>query len=507
MRLFTLFMLFSAQVAAADSPLKLSRPHLPPARDGRTHPVDRIVDAYWAKRGAGRPAAVGGAAFLRRVSLDLVGLLPEPAALDAFAGRGDRAKAVRRLLSQKRRYAEHWLTFWNDLLRNDYTGPGYIDGGRKPITQWLYKSLYDNKPYDRFVRELVAPAKGAEGFVRGIKWRGRVNASQRPEMQFAQNVPQVFLGVNLKCASCHNSFINAWRLKDAYAMASVIADEPLEVHRCDSPTGETAAAAFLFPELGKLDPSRPKRERLKRLAGLLTHKDNGRFARTIVNRLWQRLTGRGVVHPVDVMGEEPWSRDLLDYLAWHLIENRYDLKKTLELIVTSRAYQSQSASWKEGTEFVFRGPLTRRMTAEQFIDAVWRITGTAPPRPVVFVGERGGEPVRASLMPSDPLMRSLGRPERSQVVTTRPAEFSTLQALDLTNGPEAAALLARGAERLRKDHPEWDGGRLIGYLFKAGLGREPTPAERRVCARVLKEQGLSDLLWAVFMLPEFQLIR
>ena len=78
----------------------------------------------------------------------------------------------------RRAYADHWLSFWNDLLRNDYAGTGYIDGGRKQITDWLYRALTDNIPYDRFVRELISPSAESEGFIKGIKWRGSVNASQ-----------------------------------------------------------------------------------------------------------------------------------------------------------------------------------------------------------------------------------------------------------------------------------------------------------------------------------------
>ena len=158
------------------------------------------------------------------------------------------------------------MTFWNDLLRNDYAGTGYIDGGRKQITGWLYQALIDNKPYDRFVRELISPSPESEGFIKGIKWRGRVNASQVREIQFSQNVSQVFFGINMKCASCHDSFIDRWKLVDAYGLAAVIAEEPLEIARCDKPTGQIAAPEFLWPELGTIDADQPRAKRLERLA-------------------------------------------------------------------------------------------------------------------------------------------------------------------------------------------------------------------------------------------------
>src|SRR5213076_3358630 len=161
---------------------------------------------------------------------------------------------------------------------------------------------------------------------------GAVNASQVTELQFAQSVGQVFFGANLKCASCHDSFIDHWKLDDAYGLAAVIADKPLAVHRCDKPTGRTAGPKFLFPELGAIDPTAPKSKRLEQLAALVTHPDNGRFTRTIANRLWHRLMGRGIVHPTDAMQTEPWSSDLLDFLADDFAAHGYDLKHTLRLI-------------------------------------------------------------------------------------------------------------------------------------------------------------------------------
>src|SRR5690606_19369439 len=199
-------------------------------------------------------------------------------------------------------------------------GTGYIDGGRKQITTWLYAALLNNMPYDQFVRELISPSSGSEGFIKGFKWRGNVNASQTTEMQFSQNVAQVFLGINLKCASCHDSFVSEWKLADAYNLAAITAEKPLELHRCDVPQGTFAKPGFLFAELGEIDGSLPREERLAQLAHLITDPRNGRLPRTIVNRLWHRLMGRGIVHPVDAMDSDPWSPELLDYLAGYLVE-------------------------------------------------------------------------------------------------------------------------------------------------------------------------------------------
>ncbi|GAA4427935.1 DUF1549 domain-containing protein [Bremerella cremea] len=678
-----------------EPPLKPRRPELPPAVAGRTNPIDRILDAQLAAEGEAPIAPLGDEAFLRRAYLDLIGLLPTPEQRSQFlsdASPDKRAQLVRELLERDVDYAEHWLSFWNDLLRNDYAGTGFITGGRSQISKWLYNALVTNMPYDQFTQELIAPpTSDSSGFAGGIKWRGEVSAGQTVEIQFAQNMGQSFLGINLKCASCHDSFIDRWKLKDSYGLAAIYAERPLELHRCDKPIGKMAEAAWLFPELGQIDPNAAKPERLKQLAALMTHRENGRFTRTIVNRLWHRMMGHGIVHPTDSMQSPPWNDDLLDFLAEHLVDNHYDLKKTLELIATSQAYQSEAERVTEGKDdngYEYAGPRSKRMTAEQFIDCVWQVTGTAPSKfdaPVVrgkpiakqadalavtgswiwsradasnaaagetislrkewditepittafavvtcdnsytlyvngkqvkagdnweepnlipltslkqgvneilIVAKNGGsgpnpaglffearlgsgdapaqvlasdatwqwtsevpaksgkfpkppedwqpaevvksqqvwmsriQPqltqllaqgvdgsqmmVRASLLKSDFLMRSLGRPNRDQVVSVRPLELTTLEAIDLSNGETLASMLHQGAEHLQQQ--SWQSPEaMVTWLYQFTLSRNPTEAELTTLSQSLGDEmsteAIEDVLWAVFMLPEFQLVH
>jgi hypothetical protein len=651
-------------------------------QSGAAHPIDRLLKKDLPK--------ASDAAFLRRAHLDLIGLLPTAEEMAAFEKNPDRTKLVEALLKRDMDYTEHWLTFWNDLLRNDYGGTGFITGGRKQISNWLYRALIENKPFDQFVRELIAPPNDeSRGFIDGIKWRGDVSAGQTVEIQFAQSVSQSFLGINMKCASCHDSFIDRWKLGEAYGLAAIYAQKPLEIHRCDKPIGQTATAAWLFPEIGQIDAKAPPADRLKQLAALMTHEKNGRVPRTIVNRLWARLMGRGIVHPVDAMGTEPWNADLLDYLAVYLVESGWDLKKTLAHIATSQAYSSQAQVVQKGADdhgYVYAGPRAKRLTAEQFVDAVWQLTGAAPTKMdanvlrgkvdpalakkitvkgqwiwsdnlkpaagetitlrktiqldsdpasssavmtcdneyILYVNNRkisestdwtkfaavplqtalkkgqnvilavaknagkgpnlaafffdarvrddkgqetiiasddtwewtsavpggkegrlgqfqpkdwkkarivqpiaawttalnqqapmllaqgataNGMMVRASLMKSDFLMRTLGRPNRDQIVTERPNELSTLEAIDLANGTILAQTLEKGAKRLLElQKPD-----LINELYRHALSRYPSEAEKALAKEILGEkwtqQGIEDLLWSVCMLPEFQVVR
>ena len=664
-----------------EPPLQPRIVKLPSAYKDRNHPIDRILDHYTKQNNVTTPAPASSRTFARRTYLDIIGILPTPEQLNAFIKDetpNKKSILIDQLLAEDISYADHWLTFWNDLLRNDYTGTGFITGGRKQITTWLYNALKKNIPYDQMTRELIDAKPDAAGFINGIKWRGSVNASQTRDMQFAQNVSQVFLGINMKCASCHDSFIDRWTLQEAYDLAAVFSEEPLELERCDIPTGKIATPKWMFPEIGQIDPKANKNERLKQLAKLLTHPQNGRFTRTIVNRIWAQLMGRGIVHPVDAMHTEPWSEDLLDYLAVQFSKDEYNIRKFLRFVMTSEAYGSQSdrLEFSPGEEYVYKGPVPKRMTAEQLMDTIWQVTGTNPnqaeakvdrspnnksltisenmnlpkigkvsakwiwgpnpqtrkiklrtsielknkpvftsllatcdnaftlringkfltssrewTRPVyhevsdffkagknlievnaeMFGGSSGfiaefsygkdkeaitlvtdqtwevqmdnkwipakivhnygagpwkrvfdraiptqpgqnvfdGPAVRAALVKNDFLMRSLGRPHRDQVVTSRPAELTMLQAIDLANGDILSKYLNEGANNLKVKAN--DSQKFINWLYEHTLGRLPTTGEQQIITSLMTDpkdsQQVEDLLWLVFMQPDFQIIR
>lgn len=399
---------------------------------GVGHPVDRFL----GKPGKG---LVGNDAFARRAYLDLWGIAPSPAMLDAFEKSGDRKALVKMLLADERRYTGHWISWWNDMLRNDI-GVVY-HGDRKSITPWLEKALRTNLPYDEMVRELLNPIGGdsPEGFLVGVNWRGEVNASQTPFMQASQNTAQVFLGINLKCASCHDSFINKYKLKEAYGLAAMFSKESqLELVRCDNKTGVMQQAQFLWPELGRIPAGASPSERRYWAAKLFTHEKNGRLARTIVNRYWQRLMGKGIVEPVDDMDAKPSNPDLLDWLASDFAAHDFDLKYLLENLMQTEQYQRVDAT-------------PRRISAEQFSDTVSAVTGEWR-----FLVARNNE--RALLgrdweFKSHALGRALGRPIRDQVYTTRDQAASTFQGLELANGETLAAMLHRGVMRLLRELP------------------------------------------------------
>ncbi|WP_027078790.1 DUF1549 domain-containing protein [Maribacter antarcticus] len=360
-----------------EAEMALVKPELPQSE--KSQPVDKLIDAYFETQGLDWSSAVEDRIFIRRAYMDVIGLLPEPEAIVVFQQNRDtdkKEKLIDMLLADTHNYTQHWISFWNDLLRNDYSGTGFITGGRKQITDWLYKVLEENKPYDEIVAELVNPVKGSEGFIKGIEWRGVVNASQRTEMQAAQNIGQSLMGANVKCASCHNSFVSNMTLDQAYGFATIFAEEALELNRCDKPIGKMAKVNFLYPELGSIAGDNVQ-ERLFNLSKLMVKRENGRLYRTITNRFWDRLMGRGIIVPLDEMDNVPWSGELLDWLASDFIESGHDLKHLIKRIMMSNTYQLPTVKYgnKEElkSEYVFEGPVVRRLSAEQFSDAVSQV--------------------------------------------------------------------------------------------------------------------------------------
>lgn len=417
--------------------------------------IDEILDL--------KQPPVPDAVFLRRAYLDVWGLLPTPEERDQFLKDGSadkRAKLIDYLLANRDNFAEHWISFWNDLLHND-EGVTYI-GDRRSITPWLLTALKDNLPYNQFAASLLnpEPKTGPEGFLIGVNWRGDVNASQTPVMQAAQNSAQVFLGVNLKCNSCHDSFISSWKLKDAYGLASFFSKDKLELARCDIATGKMSSAKFLYPELGSVPEDATLEERKAAAARLFTMRENGRFARTFVNRIWRKLMGRGIVEPADDMDAKPFNEDLIDWLSWDFAAHGYNVNYLLRQIMTSRAYQLPATDSKQE----FSGPQFRRMQAEQIADAISSITGEW--RVKVANGPLPGSYSRDWKLKTNPLARALGRPMRDLAITERLNDPTTLQTLEFVNGQTLATLLHLGALRLM-GQPE----RVPSNIFDSGVVR------------------------------------
>jgi hypothetical protein len=301
--------------------------------------------------------------------------------------------------------------------------------------------------------------------------------------------------------------VNKWKLKDAYGLAAYFSpDANLQMFRCDVAQDSYTGPGFLFPELSRPPRSTAIADRRAAAAAIFTDRRLGRVSRTLVNRIWQRLMGHGIVANTDEMDGEPWSPVLLDWLASDFVEHGHDLKHLLATIMTSRTYQLPAVARTTDLSargYVFAGPEVRRLTAEQFADAIGSITGewsvapvrgVAPPAPRVEKGQplptqptSAGVYAREWRAASSNLTRALGRPIRDQITSSRATQSSTLQALELTNGAILSRWLSRGARRMLGELPD-DPTSLYN---RAVAGRNAAPALFEV------DVSRSSRLWLV----------
>lgn len=458
--------------------------------------IDKFILAGWQQHqlpeALQAPALSDDVAFLRRVYLDVTGVVPTVKRAQEFLTdtRTDkRQRLIDQLLADNAEYAYHWTTFWEDLLAS---ADANIRGGiltRGNHRSWIQKRLFENQPYDLMVAELMDAS--LPGYRKAVKQQtftdtfdvGYIrNDTPVVTIETAANIGQAFLGTSMKCASCHSHFENPeWPQAKFLAFASAFGRRDLELVRCEKRTGEFVPAAFPFeiPGAPRHLPLKEE-ERLHRVAQLLTDPLNPRFARTMVNRLWKRCFGLGLVEPVDdFRADRPASHpELLEWLAQEFIRSGYDVKHVLRLILGSRTYQlAYNARLADPFDLnqpsaprYFRSPQLRRLSAEQLLDSL------------NVVGAQQNVPARRTLFRTSAttLTQSLGRPaSRSEIITTRSEELAVLQLLEMLNGQEYQAMIYR-APVLDLLADENDAGIAGDALYLAALNRSPSSAERQL---------------------------
>lgn len=389
---------------------------MPPTGD-RLKPAQIAALEKWIAAGAKWPAppippasvalapVIGDAAFLRRVYFDTVGVPPTEAEARAFladTSPDKRARLADRLLADPR-YADHWVSYWQDVLAENPSmlKPSLNNTG--PFRFFLHEALRDGKPLDRLVTELIL-LRGSER-EGGSAGFGLAADNDAPFAAKGHIVASAFLGIELQCARCHDSPYHSTKQKDLYALAAFFERKPITV-----PKSSTVPAAFFEKKnresmikvtLKPREPVAPEwpfaavtgaaddpsldallqspRDPRERLAALVTAPQNTRFAHVIVNRLWARLIGVGFVEPIhDWEGHAPSHPELLDWLAREFVAHGYDAKHLLRLIFTSQIYQ-RAATGENRTAApelrFFAAPEPRRLAAEQVVDGLFAAAG------------------------------------------------------------------------------------------------------------------------------------
>ena len=414
---------------------------VPKSSDG--HPeinaIDRFINKRLADAGEQSTPLIGDLAYLRRVTLDTIGTIPTPVQIEAFlADDADkrRANVIDRLLASDG-WADNWVGYWQDVLAENPNIVNPTLNNTGPFRWWIYESFLDNKPFDRFATELIMMEGSA--YFGGPGGFEMATQNDAPMAAKAHIVAQSLLAIQMKCARCHDAPYHDLDQRDLFSLAAMLKRGPQEVPKTSTiPGGEAAVKSLIvevtlkpgekiapewtFGELNKTealagitDNTEDMREKL---AALITSPQNRRFAKVIVNRLWRRYIGFGLVEPVDDWEHvEPSHPQLLDFLADELVSNGYDLKHIARLILNSHVYQRAAKSRddvvKQDEDYLFAAPLQRRMRAEQIVDSLFLAAGKpfdAGPMSVDIDGARRydkslhlGEPSRswhfASLTP------------------------------------------------------------------------------------------------------------
>jgi len=346
------------------------------------------------------PPVVSDEVFVRRIYLDTVGVIPTAKETRQFLQDRSPEKRIRLIdcLLADDRWADHWTSYWQDVLAENPTLINASLNTTGPFRWFIYDSLRDNLPFDRFVTELIL-LRGSqhEGGSAGF---GIAANNDSPFAAKGQIVAGAFLGVELQCARCHDSPYHSTLQKDLYALAAMFARKPLTVPdssqvpaaffekqqrasliRVSLKPGEPVLPVWPFEEMtGSTDQAALAKlmhdpdDSREKLAACITSPDNQRFAQVIVNRVWRRYIGTGIVDsPDDWEGKTPSHPHLLNWLAHDFISHGYDLKHLARQVLTSQLYQRQgreTASPVSADLQFFVAPNRRRMSAEQVVDSL-----------------------------------------------------------------------------------------------------------------------------------------
>ncbi len=523
--------------------------------------IDRFVLARLQEEGVKPAPLVDDFGFLRRVTLDTIGIVPDEDDIAHFLSLSPgtrRQQTVDRLLDDPG-WADHWVSYWQDVLAENpgLTKPELNNTG--PFRWFLHEAFLDNKPFDRFVTELILMqgsryAGGPAGF-------GVASQNDVPMAAKAHIIGTAFLGIDMKCARCHDAPYHDVKQQDLFSLAAMLARKPLKVpgtssvpvsdEQADELTiqvslkpGASVEPAWPFAQLAsdpftghdlftslltstRLQDASDQREQL---AWLVTSPENDRFAKVIVNRLWARYLGRGLIEPLDDWEHAECSHpDLLEYLARELVTHDYDLKHIARLILNSQTYQRGSLTTESDVDIdslLFASSVRRRMTAEQLVDSLHLAVGKSlnceeltmdrdgkrpdstfahlgiPRRAWEFVAV-SNERDRPSLnLPSAQsaidLLAAYGwREQRQEPLTHREQSVTPLQPMALANGTTASRIVdlcdrCDLTDLCLQDQPVED---LVQRLFQRLHTRPPTDEEHGLFVSLLQD-GYEDRIIA-----------
>ena len=503
-----------SQVIVIPDDLDLQWPEVP-----ERNFVDAAVYAKLKKLRIPPADACTDEVFVRRVYLDVLGVLPTVEETRAFlqdASAEKRSVLIDRLLDRPE-FAELWAMKWADVLRVR-SSQVLKPKGMHRYNDWLRHAIASNMPLDAMVRELLT----AEGGTFTAPAANFYLIETEPTV-VAENVAQVFTGIQIKCAQCHNHPFERWTMDDYYSFAAFFSQvgrkassDPRETVIFNRASGEVTNlknGQQMAPKfLGGDTPDCTGKDRRAVLADWLTSPGNAWFAKNIANRVWAQFMGRGIIDPPDDVRvtNPPSHPELLEQLAQKLIEYKYDLRGIIRDICNSHTYQmsTQARDPSIVDERNFAYARVRRLPAEQLLDAICSVTETDVKFPGLPLGARAAQVADGNS--GNYFLDTFGRPPRDTVCTCERSGDPTLaQALHLINGTTVETAMKSSGNRLETQlAQEVPPETMVDELFLAAYSRAPRDDEKQTLVAHLtstedKRAALEDVYWSVLNSKEF----
>ncbi len=532
-----------------NSPTKQSIAGVAPQRVDTPHPIDALVETRLTQMRIPIADTVDDSTFLRRIHLVTAGRLPTSDEARRFLECNEvdkRDRLVDRLLAEKGFHLT-WSLRWSDLLRNE--DKVMSSKGTAVFHQWLTDQIACDRPWNQWTAELISSI--------GSTYENppaSFHRTHRDPMTAAESIGQVFLGVRIQYAKCHNHPFDSWRQDDYYGLSAYfstigrkqIDNNPKDKLDSHEITGdeiislEKRTAEIYHPGLSKKVGPSPLRKSvaspasversadetpLTELASWLTN-ENEMFDRNMANRIWFQYFGVGIVDPPDDFRESnpPSNPELLDFLAKEFRQSGYSLRHLSRLILTSQTFARQAATQREDTlddstingTPLFANYRTRRLSAETLIDAISAVTDVRSDYPAANTPEIVAH--QAMAMPGIPkgpgFLKTFGKPNRLLICECeRSNQVSLVQSLALANGPEVQNKITSDKNALgRMLGEDVDPEKAIEEIYMSALARPPRASEWQTFRDLLSSANspravLEDVLWAVINSKEFVMIR
>jgi hypothetical protein len=481
--------------------------------------IDELVDAKLASLRIAPSGICDDETFLRRATLDLVGLVPTIEEREAFLADPSpdkRGRVVDQLMTRKE-FVELWVMKWSEILQIRSQGNDVSPKAAILYHQWLDRRIAANEPIDTMVRDLLTASGGTFANPASNYFQ-----LERNTLKLTENVAQAFLGMRIQCAQCHNHPFDRWTMDDYYGFAAFFTQigrkrgsDPRETVVFDAGSGEVNHPVTGKPAppkfLGGEQPKVSDRDRREAVAAWITSADNPFFGRHIVNLTWAHFFGRGIVHePDDARVSNPPSNPaLLTELSHRFADSGWDFRALIRAIVMSRTYQ-RSSDWNESNQadsVNFSHAAVRRVRAEVLLDVLAEVTDTKNKFPGLPLGARAVQ--MADGRTTNYFLTTFGRATREDVCTCAVRMDPSLsQALHLLNGDAANDRIRQGKLIEQRLAAGGTPTAVIDELFVRCYCRMPTERERletlvTVLDAPTTRQGLEDVFWALLNSPEF----